>query len=692
MYAAEKYASYVRETVIVFSGIIYFVFFYNDPTTIQWLGNLIVVIANLYGPYVLIAKPYKKYSVFTSSYFTAITDGILIAGWIAATGGINSPFYLIWFISILALAFRFNRKAVVFAMVFNALVYAGLMIFMHYGDDIGLVEPLILRLGFFGTLGWLSIYVTQETLEQTKQKIIQEKLVDEALNTQKSLLKSEQEWKTLVANAPNLIFKVNRQLTITYSNRSIEENDLKELAGSNFLDYFIFVSKEEKEWVTSCFETAFESGEVKTLELVAENDENNSIFFQTNIVPLGKDSDEIMIISTNISKVKEAQKLAEHSLKVKSQFLSNMSHELRTPLNGILGFTKLMKKTKLNNQQLEYLNIIDNSGNHLLNIINDILDLSQIESGKFQFVSEKFNIKHSLENIMAMVMPKVMDKNIQLKLQIDPEIPDYLVGDEVKINQVLINLVNNAIKFTEKGEVKLHAILERINNRVAIINFNVEDTGIGIPDDKLSIIFENFTQLSENKSKLVEGTGLGLTITKRITELLGGSITVSSKVGEGSVFSVTIPTKLAEEEMEDNAEGDYLGIDFSKFNGLNVLVAEDNPINMRLAEIILENWKCNIIKAENGLEAMDKIKSNKVDIVLMDVQMPEQDGLETTRQIRSSDDLKGIPIMGVTAFAQDNEVEKCMESGMDDVITKPFSAELLAGKLDELLTKYSIEP
>jgi len=382
---------------------------------------------------------------------------------------------------------------------------------------------------------------------------------------------------------------------------------------------------------------------------------------------------------------------AEQSEKFKQQFLANMSHEIRTPMNSVIGLTNLLIKSKLDAQQAKYLNVIKKSSENLLVIINDILDLSKIEAGKMEFEKIPFSIEDSLDTVYHTMVFKADEKNLELESTIEPGVPDVIIGDPVRLNQILINLCGNAIKFTEKGKVRIQVKeLSRLEN-LSIIEFSVSDSGIGIPESQLNKIFESFSQASSETTRKFGGTGLGLTISKQLVELQKGSIYVQSEVGKGTTFSFKIPYETG--NLSDFKESKS-GTDHVKgedLKGLRILLVEDNLFNQMVAvdtlNDLIENLTIDV--AEHGLIALEKLKSNEYDVILMDIQMPEMDGFETSRRIRSDfgPPAKSTPIMAMTANVTQEEVEKCFESGMTAHISKPFDPQELLNKLGKLVLK-----
>jgi signal transduction histidine kinase/DNA-binding response OmpR family regulator len=388
-----------------------------------------------------------------------------------------------------------------------------------------------------------------------------------------------------------------------------------------------------------------------------------------------------------------AKQMAEELIKVKEQFLAHMSHEIRTPMNAIIGFASLLleQKEKLTDEQLRYIEAIHNSGNNLLVIINDILDFSKINSGKLILEHVDFYLPDLIKPLLELFEPRVKEKNIELIYEIDENVPLKFKGDPVRFNQIIINLIGNSIKFTEKGHIKLKVRLIRDDSSIALIEFIVQDTGIGIAPDKQQSIFESFTQAANDTTRKYGGTGLGLTIVKSIVDLQGGSISVHSKLGEGTSFSVKLPFEKSNFELNQDKKRPSLPKDqySAILKNLRVLLVEDNELNQILSKTILSKEGCLVDIAENGAIAIEKIKSKPYDIVLMDLQMPEMDGYEATYIIRNqlSGPVTNIPIMAMTAHALKSELDRCIKKGMNDYITKPFDVIELYKKIANLVQK-----
>ena len=398
---------------------------------------------------------------------------------------------------------------------------------------------------------------------------------------------------------------------------------------------------------------------------------------------------EQLEVSIREKEIAELDKIrAERSVKFKQQFLANMSHEIRTPMNSVIGLTNLLIKTPLENQQKKYLNVIKKSSESLLVIINDILDLSKIEAGKMNFENIPFSLEDSINTSYHTLRFEADEKKLSLTINIDPNVPRTLIGDPTRLNQILINIAGNAIKFTENGGVTLEINELNRQGNLSMLQFSIIDTGIGIPEEGIGKIFDSFAQAESDTNRKFGGTGLGLTITKQLVELQGGNIKVKSTLGQGTVFIVTIPYLIGDEVdigKRNNSENDIKPEDLK---GIRILLVEDNPFNQMVATDTLTDLipDISIDLAENGKIAVEMVGKNDYAIVLMDIQMPEMDGFEATGEIRKMPPPKNqLKIMAMTANVTSEEISKCFESGMDSYISKPFDAQDLLNKIGALV-------
>jgi signal transduction histidine kinase/CheY-like chemotaxis protein/HPt (histidine-containing phosphotransfer) domain-containing protein len=383
----------------------------------------------------------------------------------------------------------------------------------------------------------------------------------------------------------------------------------------------------------------------------------------------------------------KAKTIAEKAKEAQEQFLANTSHEIRTPMNGIIGMTSHLMNTSLDRQQKEYISVIKESSNNLLSIINELLDLSKIMAKKILFDKQPFDLEMIIKNMVHLLEFRATEKNTSLTFIIEPAVPKIIIGDAVRLNQILLNLVENSVKFTQDGEIEIYVGLLNENDDTISLKFNVKDTGIGIPEEKLNMIFENFTQVNSKTTRKYGGTGLGLSISKQLVEQQDGSMFVESKVNVGSTFSFTLDFG---KQNASNANPHELALtDQPKANlsGVSVLIVDDNKINLKVALLTLQRWNIQVESAESAREAYQKLNQKQIDLILMDITMPDIDGFEATKYIRTElpEALRSIPIIAMTAAAFMGDKEKCLAAGMNDYISKPFSAEDLLQKITHLL-------
>ena len=385
------------------------------------------------------------------------------------------------------------------------------------------------------------------------------------------------------------------------------------------------------------------------------------------------------------AELQQAKAAAESASRTKSDFLASMSHEIRTPMNAIMGIADLLAKTTLTPEQDKYVQIFLRAGDNLLNLINDILDLSKVEASQLELEQTGFSLKDHLEKVTEMVAARAHEKRLAMVCEIDPGVPNDLVGDPTRLRQVLLNLLGNAIKFTESGEVTLRVAPDTNPSVPTALRFTVSDTGIGIPREKLARVFERFTQADSSTTRRFGGSGLGLTISKRLVELMGGRIWVESEVGKGSVFAFAVPFEIAVTVNRPTAAP--IGMDSEPaLRALQILMAEDSPDNCAIALAYLEDTPYRVEIAETGVIAFEKFKVGRYDLVLMDRQMPVMDGLTATRAIRAweqANDRPPTPIIALTASALKGDREKCLAAGCTAFLTKPIKQEVLLQAIKE---------
>ncbi len=564
------------------------------------------------------------------------------------------------------------------------------------------------------------IIANKELVFQNKEK---EKRANELIIANKELVFQKEEKqkraaelrvanyaRSLIEASLDPLFTINPEGKITDMNNAsvnITGVSREKLIGTDFFDYFTEPDK-AREGYKEVFAKGFVADYLLTIRDYKLTDVlfNGSVYKDEQgnvlgIVVVARDITEQKIIEKELieakvfaelatgiaeqakSKAESATQIAEDAVKAKQQFLSNMSHEIRTPMNAIIGFTKVVLKTDLSAKQKEYLSAIKVSGDALIVLINDILDLAKVDAGKMIFEQTPFKLSSSISAMLHLFETKIQEKNLELVKKYDEKIPEVLVGDPVRLHQIILNLVSNAVKFTTKGKITVSVCLLDEDEDKVTIEFAVSDTGIGIPENKIEQIFENFQQASSGTSRLYGGTGLGLAIVKQLVEPQGGRINVKSKMDEGTTFSFTLSfqkTKAAAEPEIGAVELD------TEIKNIKVLVVEDIALNQLLMKTLLDDFGFERDIAGNGKIAIEKLQTKSYDIILMDLQMPEMNGFEATEYIRTKMNSK-IPIIALTADVTSVDLSKCKAAGMNDYIAKPVDERLLYSKIIGLVKK-----
>jgi PAS domain S-box-containing protein len=487
----------------------------------------------------------------------------------------------------------------------------------------------------------------------------------------------------------------------------------EKLTGTDFFDYFTNPQKARE-----VYQEVFANGSVADYPLTIRHTDgkltdvlfNGSVYKDDKGIVLGvvvvaRDITEQKRIATELTeaivfaelatqlaeeaklKAENATRIAENAVKAKQQFLSNMSHEIRTPMNAIIGFTKVLLKTDLSIKQREYLTSIKMSGDALIVLINDILDLAKVDAGKMTFEQIPFKLSISIAAMLHLFETKIQEKNLTLIKEYDDKIPEVLLGDPVRLHQIILNLVSNAVKFTSKGKISVSIQLLSEDDEKVIIQFSITDTGIGIPKDRIDKIFDNFQQASSGTARLYGGTGLGLAIVKQLVEPQNGKISVKSKVDVGSTFSFILPFMKTNADVEIAPQ--FVELD-PGIKNIKVLVVEDIALNQLLMRTLLDDFgfECDI--ATNGKIAVGMLQAKSYDIILMDLQMPEMNGFETTEYIRHTMNSL-VPIIALTADVTTADLTKCKAVGMNDYIAKPVDDRLLYSKIVGFIKKNMLQ-
>lgn len=507
-----------------------------------------------------------------------------------------------------------------------------------------------------------------------------------ALIATSALQESELKIKNIVARSPILLFHINNDGTISlFKGKAAHCLSVKpdKVIGQNLINFGNALPMRMGDFRLAC--------DTQQCNFKTEVDGH---FFDVNYIPIYDQNEVIngmMGVAIDITSYTKNEEVLLHQIvtkeessKIKEQFLANMSHEIRTPIHGIISLTQFILNTNTTEEQKNYLDLIRKSADTLLVIVNDILDLSKIDSGKMTFEEIPFNLKDTFTASVAAFIPKTIEKKVELRTEISNELPSEIIGDPIRLTQIINNLLGNAIKFTEKGYILIGARLKESNEEYNILEFFIKDSGIGISEDKIDSIFESFTQAGNEITRKYGGTGLGLTITKQLIEKQNGSIHVESIPNEGTTFKFCIPYKSCHTHHKTTNNMALHSTNLS--TELKILVAEDHEINRFIIQKMFKEWGIKCDFAVTGIEAVEQARNTVYDVILMDIEMPDMNGYRATELIRH--DLptpnNATPIIAMTGHAMNGEKEKCISMGMDDYISKPFKPEELKNKIVEL--------
>ncbi|MNJ85941.1 Sensory/regulatory protein RpfC [compost metagenome] len=496
-----------------------------------------------------------------------------------------------------------------------------------------------------------------------------------------------------ITNPHGIISWVNEGFVRLYGWSSSEEFFSKK--GNSIYDLSGLTRAE----ISSFIEHAIETEESVIFQAFKELKNQEQKYIQTSLTPVFDENRELkflVYVDTDITDLLEARELAirekrkaENALKTQELFLANVSHEIRTPMNGIIGLTRQLNEETISEAQREIVHTLGESANGLLHVVNDLLDVSKIRAGKMTFEYVRFSLQNFLSTFVSSVSYRVEEKNLKFHLNFDDKLPDYVIGDPVRLNQILLNIVGNAIKFTIEGSITLRVESLQKQNGMERVRFEVKDTGIGIPFSKQDFVFENFTQLEDHRTRTVSGTGLGLGIAKSLVEAMGGEINLISKEGQGTTLSFELDFELHNKQVTTRNLNQEDIVLVKNLEGLRILLVEDNSINQRVITYDLKKWNVDFLAVDNAIDAITVLKDRTFDVILMDYYMPRMDGMEATKFIRSKfpEPTCSIPIIAITASAMVGDQNKFIEAGMNDYISKPFNPE----RLYQLLVKWGYQ-
>ncbi|MCU0381016.1 MAG: ATP-binding protein [Chitinophagaceae bacterium] len=598
--------------------------------------------------------------------------------------GLRSGQYMLFFPLLLALIFvidiRKNSPEVILTSVITLLTTVMIFILAPYQNNLQNI-PQDLYSGLFSTnlalallLTTVFAYLILKTLEKHEEKILEEKMLAD------TIYDTSLDAVFIVNASSRLITDCNKRALEVFgfnSKHSVLQQPVVELLGIQVEEYIAGFSRNRFTRNSAWYGN------------MDFNRQNEVLFFAyVNIVPFHHHNDlycKISILDITEIKVAEfeiikAKERAEKAVMVKSRFLSNMSHELRTPLNGIIGTSNILLQEDYLESQKPYLEVLKHSSEHMLHLVNDILDFSKLEAGKMELENNSFNLKDFLKKAVNPFITGAANQKVRLLVEIDDALDTNIITDEMRLNQVINNLLSNARKFTEEGKILVSAKAESVKSQSVQVLFSVQDTGIGIPPTKVRQIFESFTQADTETTRKYGGTGLGLAISKHLVQKMGGELKVESEQGKGSNFFFTLELKIAKNQKAYVNEEKLK--ELINLAGLRILLAEDNPINMIVAKRFLQKWNVQVDEAVNGLQAVELFNKQSYDLLLIDLEMPEMDGAQAVAEIRRLN--TQIPIVAFTAAVYEDMHNDLLHKGFTDFIPKPFRPEDLHRKILQL--------
>lgn len=655
--------SVIGIVISAFFALVFLVFLDNSKELV-WDRVVVGVISTLVYGYSFMNIPTKRFFRASSFLFYVFTAQVVIS---CALNDYEIIHLLALFLTLqaIAISFKTQKATVQYLVTTNLLLFICIIIMPSSERFLGVYVSLSFMIGS----GLIFFIVRMKVKFQSSTKLQKELLLALINKTEDSIV---------VTDFEGVIYEATPQAGKLF------DYDYQELEGLDISDFrkHRLTEEEDRIGVSKLLKEKFWNDEIRMKKRDgSEFDAFVSIswihmFNLEYFVYRIRDISEDNAAKAELIKAKED---AEAAAKAKAEFLATMSHEIRTPMNGVIGMTELLGDTPLNEEQKNFVNTIQISGKNLLTIINDILDFSKAESGKIELEEAPFDLEQTMDEIMDLVAPIANKKNIELKKTINKGVPKSVVGDSTRLKQIVLNLIGNAVKFTHEGSVELAVRKRSSQEGMLNLEFAIIDTGIGIPSEKMDFLFESFSKVDSSTTRKYGGTGLGLAISKKLIELMGGKVMVSSEDGKGSKFTFNVHLDSVQQEIvPENIEVSETEEE-SLLSTLNVLVAEDNLINQQVIKLLLQKKGVNVTIANNGLEVLNLVNSDLFDLILMDIQMPEMDGLEATERLLTDDQYGSrVPdIIAMTANAMDQDRRNCEQAGMKGFISKPINVEEL---------------